>query len=218
MQARTSLMPSLIVSLLCGMLPIACKSTEGHDRAAHTADQVVKVGGVAGQTQTYLDKTLASLEQVVATKDQDPKPAFDTFVKQLGGFQSEFAKLTKARDAMKAKSTEWFAEFEAKNAAIQDPELREDGTKRLASFRDQVMEVSEQVDGLMTETNALQVTLTDLRTYLGNDLTPNGIDAVSGRIGNTAKSGRKLADGLGRLSKSSDTLAAGLRAARQPVQ
>ena len=54
----------------------------------------------------------------------------------------------------------------------------------------------------------------DLRTFLSNDLTPDGIKAVEDRIKDVAKDGRKAAGGLGELRKASETLAEKLRAAR----
>lgn len=193
-----------------------CASTEGHDRAAATAEQVVDLGGAAGQTQLRLDNTLAALEKVVATAKQDPQPAYATFVREYDEFSDEFADLTEEREELKAKSATWFAEFEKKNDAIGDADLRKAGTKRLAEFREQVADVSKQVDELMSGTSSLNTRLKDVRTFLGNDLTPQGIETVSGRISDAAKEGRKFAAGLGKLSKSSTDLAAKMRAARMP--
>lgn len=204
--------------LAASALPVACKSTEGHDRAADTADQVVEVGGSAGQTQLRLDNTLAALEQVVATAKQDPKPAFDTFVKEYEAFSDELADLTKQRESLKSKAESWFTEFEKQNEAITDADLRKAGTKRLAEFREEVNGVSKQVDELMNGTTALHSRLKDVRTFLGNDLTAKGIDTVSGRIADAAKEGRKFAAGLGKLSKSSADLASKMRAASKPAQ
>lgn len=217
MQSRIQFHALSLTALLAFAAPItSCKTTEGHDRAESTSMNVHKVGGVAGQTQTHLDMTLNSLEKVVATKDAGPKAAFDAYVSHLGSFESSFADLTSARDTLRTSAETWFAEFEKKNAAIQDEGLRADGAKRLTGFRDQVNDISKQVDVLMTGTKALQMRLGDLRTYLGNDLTPAGIDSVSGRVKDTASEGRKLAEGLGTLSKSSDKLATGLAATRPP--
>lgn len=217
MSSRVHFQTLSLTALLALAAPMtACKSTEGHDRAETTSERVHTVGHVAGQTQTHLDKTLNALEKVVATKDQGPKAAFDSFTSELGAFESSFAELAKSRDALKSSAEIWFTEFEKNNAAIQDESLRATGAKRLMGFRDQVQDVSKQVDDLMTGTRALETRLGDLRTYLGNDLTPGGIDSVSGRVKDTASDGRKLAEGLGKLSKSSDTLAAGLAATRPP--
>lgn len=211
---------SLLLAALLALtpLPLACKSTEGHDRAAETANQVVEIGGIAGQTQLRLDNTLAALEKVVATANQDPKPAFDTFAKEFNAFSSEFASLTKERESLKTKAELWFTEFAKKNDAIQDADLRKDGTKRLAEFREQVGDLSKQVDTLMTGTSALEAQIRDLRTFLGNDLTKKGIDTASGRIEDTAKNGRKVASGLGKLSKASEEIASKMRAATPPAK
>lgn len=211
-----SLLLAAILSLAA--LPLACKSTEGHDRAADTASQVVEVGGTAGQTQLRLDNTLAALEKIAASAKQDPKPAFNTFLSEFKAFSAEFADLTTQREALKAKSDLWFTEFAQKNDAIADEDLRKAGTKRLAEFRAQVADVSKQVDELMSGTAALEGQLRDLRTFLGNDLTPKGIETVSGRIRDAAKDGRKVASGLGKLSKSSEEIASKMRAAQQPAQ
>ena len=74
------------------------------------------------------------------------------------------------------------------------------------------------MDEILKNANAVDGRLKDLHTYLSNDLTPDGIDAVSGRISDLSKDGRKVAARLGDLSKSSETLAGKLRAARKPAQ
>ena len=50
-----------------------------------------------------------------------------------------------------------------------------------------------------------------LRQVPGNDLSPKGIDAAEDKISACVKDGRKVASGLGKLSKSSETLAAKVR-------
>jgi len=202
---------------LLAVLPLACKATEGHDRAENTADQVVAVGHAAGQTQLHLDETLAAMEQVVATKDQSPKKAYDDFAKSLGSFGKEFAGLNSSREALKSKADVWFMEFEKQNNAIQDEELRKAGEKRLNTFRDEVAGVSKQVDELLEGTTAIEARLKDIRAFLGNDLSPDGIGAVASRISDVAKDGNKVAARLGDLSKGSDALAEKLRAARKPA-
>lgn len=211
--------PLLLGALLAlAALPVACKSTQGHDLAADTASQVVEVGGAAGQTQLRLDNTLASLERIVATAAQNPKPAYDAFVSELKAFSGEFADLTQERGRLQTQAEGWFTEYTTKNDAIQDADMRKAGAMRLAEHREQVAEVSKQVDELMTGVAALQVRLTDLRTFLGNDLSAKAIESVSGKIADGVKDGRKLAAGLGKLSKSSTELASKLRAANQPAQ
>jgi hypothetical protein len=208
---------SLPALLLLAALPTGCKSTEGHDRAAETADQVVEVGGNAGQTQLYLDKSLDSLGKLVATSAEDPTPAFKAFSGELASFKSEFAEFGSSRAALRTKAETWFAEFEKQNNAIQDEDLRETGTKRLAEFREQVGETSARIDELVGAATKLELRLSDLRTYLSNDLTADGIKAVSGRIEDVTEDGRKIAVGLGELSKASGQLAERMRAARKPA-
>jgi chromosome segregation ATPase len=205
---------TLTTLLAVAALPMACKTTEGHDRAAATADQVVSVGGVAGQTQLHLDNTLSALDKIVATAKQDPKPAFDAFVKSLGSFKSEFADLAKQRASLKSEAESWFTEFSKQNDQISDEDMKKAGAKRLADYREQVGDISKQVDDLMASCTAVSASLEDLRKFLGNDLSPKGIDAASDKAEDCGKDGRKVAAGLGKLSKSSEALASKLRANR----
>jgi hypothetical protein len=211
--------PKLRVHLLASVLalalvPAACKSTEGHDRAAQTADQVVSLGHVSGQSQLHLDNSLNALEKITVTAEQNPKPAFDMFAKELEAFGDTTQQLTKQRATLKTKAEAWFADFQIKGETIQDEELRKASADRLAAFREQVAQVSSQVDGLMAGTSSLQTRLMDLRTFLGADLTAKGIGSVSSRITDSVKDGRKVAADLGRLSKASEDISNSMRAAR----
>ncbi|MBL8862976.1 MAG: DUF2959 family protein [Planctomycetes bacterium] len=212
-----TLSPWIAPLLVLTWLPLACKSTEGHDRAEATALRVESVGGAAGQTQLRLDESLAALEQIVATAKQDPKPAFQSFTKALGSFQKELANLASERAALQKESQAWFDEFAKQNATIQDPALRTKGEKRLADLRGSTTETSSRFTKFIEQARGFESRLGDLRKFLGNDLTPAGIEAVSSRIKSTAKEGRELAAELGELSKKSAALAEPLRAARQPA-
>jgi phage-related tail protein len=200
------------------LLLASCKSTEGHDHAAATADQVVMVGHCAGQTQLALDQSLNGLKKVDATRGEDPTPAFKEFSSAYDSFTGELADLRKQRAGLSTKAESWFSEFELKNSAIQDEDLREDGAKRLAEFRERIGETSKQVDELIKGASDVDKTLGDLRTYLGNDLSPEGVKAASGKISDVTKDGHKVAEKLGELSKASEALAAKMRAARKPAE
>jgi len=208
---RTIALPVLLLAA------VSCKSTEGHDRAADTADQVVMVGHCAGQTQLTLDHSLEGLKKVDATRGEDPTPAFKEFAGAYDSFTGHLADLRKERASLASKAESWFSEFEMKNAAIQDEDLREDGAKRLAEFRENIGETSKKVDELIKDAGDVEKRLGDLRTYLGNDLSPDGVKAASGKISDVAKDGHKVAEKLGELSKASDALATKMRAARKPA-
>jgi hypothetical protein len=205
---------TLTTTLALAAVPMACKTTEGHDRAATTANQVVKVGGVAGQTQLRLDNALTALQKIEESAKGDPKPAFDSFMKELGTFKSEFGTLASERAALRTEAESWFTEYAKQNDQIADEDMKEAGKKRLMDYREQVTDISKQVDDLMASCTAVSGSLDDLRKFLGNDLSAKGIEAASDKIGDCAKEGRKVAAGLGKLSKSSEALAAKLRSGR----
>jgi hypothetical protein len=213
--SRPFLSAALFSALLC-TIPLGCKSAETHDEAAATANSVVEVGGAAGQVQLHLDQTLTALEQVSATAAQDPKPAYDTFKSGLAAYSSQLATLVKDRTAFADRARGWLDEFTKRNEAINDEDLRKAGAKRITEFREQVGDITKKVDDLVTDSKAIESRLTDLRTFLGNDLTPKAVDTASGRIKDVAKDGRKVAERWGQLSKSTEAAAAKLRAAQTP--
>ncbi len=205
----------LAAALALAAFAAGCRSTEGHDRAAETADRVVAVGDFAGQTQLRLDKTLDALEQIVATASQDPMPAFQAFADEFEEFQDEFADLRREREGFESTAKSWLAAFERQNSEIQDADLRQSGAARLVELRADVAGISRQIDALIAETQALDVRLKDLRTYLGNDLSAKGIELVAQRIGVTARDGRQVAASLGQLFQSAESLTIKMRAARR---
>jgi hypothetical protein len=213
--ARPFLSTALLSALLC-TLPPGCKSSETHDEAAATATSVVEVGGDAGQVQLHLDQTLTALEQVSATGAQDPKPAFDTFKSGLETYSSHLADLMQDRTAFTDRARNWLDDFSKRNEAIGDEDLRKAGAKRIAEFSEQVGDITKKVDELVTDSKAIESRLTDLRTFLGNDLTPKAVETASGRIKDVSKDGRKIAERWGQLSKSSEAMGAELRSAQTP--
>ncbi len=205
-------------ALVIALASAACKSTEGSDRAAQTALQVEAVGSVTGQTQLRLDQSLDALEQIAATADHNPKPAFDAFVTAFESFRAESAKFSREHGQLQSQMQTWFAEFSKRNATIQDAELRAQGEERLADLRGKSSAASERYEEVLTATRSFATRLGDLRIFLGNDLTPAAIETVGSRIKDTTKEGRQLAEKLGEYSKAAESIATPLRAAKQPAK
>lgn len=213
MSTRT-LLYSLSVSLAA--LVLGCKSAEPHDRAATTADHVVALGNAAGEAQVNLDKAANALDDVSAKAAVDPVTAFDAYKKSLAAFSDSYMAMKNKRAAIADSARTWFDDFQKQNGLIQDEDLRKLGEDRLATFRAKIDDVKKQVDELVTSTDAVETQMNNLRTFLSNDLTADGIKSASGRISDTSKDARKSASGLGKLAKGAGGTADKLRAARPP--
>jgi uncharacterized phage infection (PIP) family protein YhgE len=207
----------LPLALAFAMQPlVSCKSTEVHDEAGAAASRIDALSSIAGQAQRRLDNTLNALTKVRDDAKTNPAPAFASFSDELSHYGSELNNLASTRNSMKSTVEGWLANYEKQNATIQDESLKEKANERLAEHRTKVTEVGTRIDALMTDAEATHKLLKDMRAYLGGDLTPQGIDSVSGRIGDISSDGRKVASRLGEFRDAALNTASALRSAQAP--
>jgi hypothetical protein len=204
----------LPLALALALPLVSCKSTEVHDEGSAAAARIDTLGAIAGKAQQRLDNALNALEKVRDEAKTNPTPAFQSFSDELAQYTAELNNLTTGRNSMKSTVEGWLRNYEKQNSTIEDESLREKANERLEGFRTRVSEVGTQIDGLMTDATATQKVLKDVRAYLAGDLTPQGIDSVSGRIGDVASDGRKVASRLGAFREAAMSAASNLRAAQ----
>ncbi len=145
----------------------------------------------AGKTAENMDKFVESLDEATAQIDQtiasmnaiEPAPdrvaALKTFNKDVATLESMADKARKRANAMRQRGDDYFATWTEQSAAFNNPELR-----ALSEQRRQELQASfDEMRTLATEAKGhfetMMQNIYDIQLFLGNDLTPAALDAVS---------------------------------------
>lgn len=156
----------------CAMLGIGTKRT-AVTTSMQTVDSDIR------QSVLQVDATGASLEDLIKSGQDNVKKALDKYTDNVSKMEKMGNKLMNHIDEMSVKRSEYFTEWEKRGDTYTNPQIRELSEQRradLGKIFDQIPESRVGVSG------ALQAYLSDIKeiqNYLSNDLTPNGIGAIT---------------------------------------
>ncbi len=164
--------------LVTAALLVGCATT-GMDRSARTSKSIREVDGDIRKMVVQSDVTAASLDSLIKAGQADLKKNFDAYSDNLAKLDSAGKNVLKHIAEMKARKTEYFAEWEKQGDAFTNPQIRElseERRKNLAEIYDKVHTAGAGITG------SYQAYITDLKEiqiYLSNDLTPKGVGSIA---------------------------------------
>lgn len=126
-----------------------------------------------------LDITGASLEAIMRPNQQDIKKTYDAFKENVSKMESKEKDFIKHADEMKKRGKEYFAEWEKDRNQYKNQQIQALSAQRRNDLETIYGRIAENSVGVK---EAYRIYLSDLREmqlYLSNDLTSNGIDAIS---------------------------------------
>jgi len=154
-------------------------ATTGMDRSVKTSNSMQDVDNEMRKMVVQSDATAASLDVLVKAGQPDLKKSFDTFSKNVTKLDSEGKRVLKRIEEMKANSKEYFAEWEKQGDAYTNPQIRELSEERRAKLAEIYAQVHIAGAGIKGSYLAYLSDLKEIHTYLSNDLTPNGVEAIT---------------------------------------
>ena len=175
-------MKTSILTALSMLALVGCAQKTGVDRAAAAAQSMDELKKLAGDCNTQIDKTIASLNALNTVKSGDPKPAFATFTTELSNAQSLAASVKSTSDSMRAGGRSFFAEWEKQIETIKDAELKAKAKARADERSKEYAKIEQSMDTARGKWTSFNASLEDLKGYLQNDLNAKGIESVSGKI------------------------------------
>ena len=185
----------------------ACETGQG--------TQVGKAGETiksAEQMQTQLDTTDA---EVVATLDAlerlkgdeiDKGAAYQLYTRRVASLKSQQATLRDQSMELREKSAAYEQKWTEDMMMIEDEDLRETAKQRKTKVQEslkgtttQYQETSQKLDSFVKETSSID-------TYLRNDLTPQGIQAIDAQFEDADSKGQEVRDSIDKLQQELSTI------------
>ncbi len=161
---------------------------------------------------------MASLDQVSATASTDPRKAYEQYSKSVANLESTANKVRKRSEDMKAQGKAYFDQWEKQLAEVKNPEIQQLATQRKAKLNETFDNIKNVAEPLKAKFEPWMSDLKDLQTYLGNDLTVNGVDAAKSLFKKTKASGLEVQQSMDALIAELNTIAATITAAKAQPQ
>jgi F0F1-type ATP synthase membrane subunit b/b' len=195
--ARVGLLTSLALSSAC--------NSAGHQQADSTGMSMDNLRVAVVALKDKVSAAATSLAGVVEKADIDPKASFEQYNKDVTALTDALEKGESNLKSMRDQGQAYFAEWQKQAATISDPDLKKKAEERREKLSKAIAAVSDAMAEARTELVPYVKTNEDVRTYLKNDLTPEGIKSVadkSKQIGKDSKSiGKKIDEVVEALEK-----------------
>jgi len=164
-------------------------ATTGMERATKSTNSMQTVEGDYKKASLQIDATRASLENLIEPVQVDVKKAYKGYAENVDKMEKLGKQLDMHTDQMRTRGNDYFVEWES---SYTNPEIRELSERRRIELREVYAKIPEASIGVK---GALKAYLTDVREiqkYLANDLTPQGIAAISPIAQRSATDGDNL--------------------------
>ena len=154
-------------------------ATTGMDRSTKASNSIQNEDREIRKLIVQLDVTGSSLDSLMVAGAPDLKKPFDTYSQNLAKLDSEGKRTIQRMDEMKARSKDYFTEWEKQGDTYTNPQIRELSDERRSRLATIYAQVPEAGMGIKGAYHAYLTDLKEIQLYLSNDLTPKGLDAIA---------------------------------------
>lgn len=202
--------PGRTLAVLVAALLMAACATTSRERSENAKSSMKTVDEDVRQALEQVDVTNGALADLVRVGQPDIRKALEVYTKEVSRMEDRGKRLTKHTDEMVARRAEYFTEWEKQGNDYTNPEIRELSEQRRAELSEVFARIPEASVGVR---GSLQTYLTDLgeiRTFLSNDLTPRGIEAITPTAEKSMKDGENLKEAVRPMVAAIDDARAGM--------
>jgi chromosome segregation ATPase len=169
-----------LVLMCTAALSLGACATNQIERKQETAQSARDVSSDINATQTQIDTTLASLDNLMGSPAAQLEPAYKRYAADVDKMKAQAARVNRDADGLRKDSQTYLSNWEATHSQIQNEELRRTSEQRRQSVMDRFQSLRSSYDHTRTSLDAFIRNLEDVRTALQTDLTARGVQAVAG--------------------------------------
>jgi hypothetical protein len=193
-----------VVTLIAG-----CASN-GYRQAGATAGSLQNTSDRINRGTTQIDAALAALSQLVDNPSADLKLQFKNFNTAVSGVDAFARDLASRNVSIQQQGATYFQKWDEELATIQNEDIRSRSAERKVEVMKQFDRVKANYDETRTQLNPFLADLRDIRTAIGTDLTPAGLENIRSTAGKVNARGVAVRQSLADLAVEFKNLATSL--------
>jgi uncharacterized protein YjgD (DUF1641 family) len=186
-----------------------CSST-GVERAEDTAESMQASAVNIEKGKALIKKTMDSLNKVEESAGKDPRPAFKEYSNNIEDIKDIAAKVTETTEDMKDAGKDYYKTWQKELSGMNNEQLKAISSARQAESQATYEKVVGAYNGVSAAYKPFIKDLTDIQTYLSNDLTPGGIKAIKPVADRAETNAAVLNDSLSALQTEFSSMAAAI--------
>ncbi|MHC5179501.1 MAG: DUF2959 family protein [Planctomycetota bacterium] len=167
--------------------------------------------------QGQIDKTIQSLDGVVAAKNADLKTAYKKYVSELKRLKSQTNKVASRAQRLKRSSQSYLDAWEKRMQEVQNPELRQQAAERRAQASARFEDTRDEFDRIKSDYELFAKDLKEIKAALDNDLNTAGVTSIEEVIQQAKKNSEPLKKDIDTIIAALDKITAALSRAPASV-
>ena len=208
MLSRNTIIPSLLL-LLSG-----CAST-GTDKAAYTATAMREVQTELGKGVQDVDAVVQSMNQL-AEAGGNMSQEYQAYSRAVDTMEDQAERIRGLRTDMEAREAAFMQDWDNRLTQIRDADLRQRASERRDQAVQRFDELGTKADAARDVFQPWMQSLTDIRTYLQNDLNPTGVESLSDVFDSVNDGAEEIKEQVQGLVSELDTMITAIEAAVPP--
>jgi len=203
---HSNLLKSCITVAMClgVMTMLGCSSgVKRSDKAVSSAKTLQRE---CTNLQGQIDKTIQSLDAVVAAKEAGLRGAYKKYVSELKTLKSRTKKVSSRAQKLKKSSQAYLDAWEKKMQEVSNPELREQAAQRRAKASAKFEDSRDEFDRILDDYEQFAKNLREIKVVLDNDLNPAGVSSVEKVVEQTKESSEPLKKDIATIIKALDEI------------
>jgi hypothetical protein len=161
--------------------------------AEKTTASIQAVEGDIKTMTSQINSTNASLNQVIQSKGTPgAKTAFDAYSKNVSQMDKAAAAFLRDSDQMTVRGIDYFAEWSKSGDTYTNPQIRQLSEERRSRLMSTLNQIAGPSGAVKAKVNAYLSQIKQIQTYLSNDLSATGIDAISPVALKTINDGQQI--------------------------
>jgi len=165
--------------LVIAVISLAGCSSTGIQRSEKATTTMQTMDNDIKLVVLQLDATGKSLEELTKYGQADVKKAFDLYTSNVSKMESLEKNFAKHADEMKARGKDYFEEWQKEDDQYKNSRIQELSEQRRLDLGEIYSKIAQNSIGVKEAFKAYISDVKEVQTYLSNDLTTKGIEAIS---------------------------------------
>lgn len=169
----------LLSTLISGFIIISgCQST-GMERSNETRISLQTMDDDITSAILHLDATGAALGDLLRPGQPDLKKALEAFSDNVAKIVATETKFARHADELTARGTDYFEEWQREGTEYNNPKIQQLSNRRRSILGGVYGRISIQSDSIKNTFKTYALDVTEIQSFLSNDLSINGVAAIA---------------------------------------
>lgn len=210
MKASKTKLITTNLALAAALAVLAGCASKTYDKGAATSAALHASAEAVAQTATRVTDVLGALNNLAFKSQGDLRRQYDAFVSATANLGQSLETLGSKVTVMRAAAAAYSGNWSNQLALIQSPELRQRSADRMNEVTAKLNDMDASYLGVKNSLRPFVGDLKDIQTYLGTDLTADGLATIKDVVAKTKVDAVPLRDSINQLQASFSRLSATL--------